>query len=284
MSTPPSPKSTEQIQYEHLTSYAKWALVFTGTIILAITSVAIYFSYRDKEAMQEEYSKTLADLKLQIVDLKNDSKERTKTLQDDAKDAVKSYQDFSEREISRIKISTNDVALKEANRQIQEIYSTDRMQNLIEHEAVKEIKGKVSEIVDDQTRNLYKIFDAANKMRDGFPEGAKVLESFFSEGGNTGDSARARKLYDDIALKYENVSITYANNGVFKDVMDDNTKMPTDKKQIEELSTFINALHDPTNDLTSIAIAISCISTMSKIHFKCFEIERIDAWYKGLKK
>jgi len=112
----------------------------------------------------------------------------------------------------------------------------------------------------------------------------EILKSFFTKPSNTGDSLKAKILYDEICGEYEQISINYAKNGIFKIIMDDSTKYPHDDYRKQVLENLMKAVKDSTVDLTHIAIYISSMSTFSKIHFKCFEIEKIDDWYKGLKK
>jgi hypothetical protein len=287
MATQPSdPKTPEQIHYENISSFFKWGIGLSGTLIGLIASFAIFISYKDRNDMKDEYRNTLTELKSQITELKDDAKTKAQSIKDDAKDAVKSTQDYSEREIDRIKVSTNEIALKETQKQIETIFATDKIQNLIENQAVKEIKSKVSEIVAEQTKNIYQIDDAASSMRNGNLEGLKRLKSYFTNSISQTDSLRALNLYTAICETYDKIGSFYVAQKTFQlipiEIIDN--QLPRDKYQRDVLTNLVNEINDETGDLTHIGLKIATLSAYTNKHFKCFQFDEISSWFNGLKK
>jgi hypothetical protein len=276
-----SPKTPEQSHYENITSFAKWAIIFSGSLIVVIASVAIYVSYSDRNAMREEYSKAIAEMKSQIQDLKTDAKEKTQSIKDDAKDAVKSSRDYSEIEISRIKTSTNEIALQETQKQIQGIFATDKIQNLIEDQAVKEVKSKVVAIVKSETKNFNNIDDAASKMRVGHREGMMQLLDYFKNPESSEDSLRAKQLFEKIEndyFKMDSAQMKFyqfpiQSIGVHNNITD------LDSNQRRILSSTINQINEE-QDLNTISFLIIALAHAMNKPFKPFEIDEVNAWYK----
>ncbi len=297
MANPPAPpKTEEQLHYESMISYAKWALGFSGSVIAAIIAFGLYFTYQDRNAMKEEYTKAITDLRGQLAELKNDAEKKTDGIKNDAKDAVKSTQEYSEKEISRIKTTTNDIALQETQKNIAAIFATDKIQNLIQNQAVKEIKSKLPAIVDERTKNISKIDAAAATMISGHIEGLKLLQSYFLNPESSEDSLRAKKLYDDICMDYENrtpkmfggsrpVNLPISDSIELRNSLR-NGELPTTRLSRDAVVSIIANIKDPENkhDLNMKAYFIYALNYATGTHFKCFEFDKINDWFNGLRK
>jgi hypothetical protein len=277
------PKTSEQLHYESIRSFLIWALGIVGTLIVTVAAFAIFISYNDRNAMKEEYTKAISDLRFQISDLRNDAKEKAQSIKEDAKDAVKSTQEYSEKEISRIIISTNQIAQQETQKQIAAIFATDKIQNIIENQAVKEIKSKVSQIVEEQTKNDYSIQYAATRMRQGIRDGEKTLKQYYLKAENTEDSIKARKLYDEICKPYQDIAINYIKTHPVVNFYN-NGRMPDDKYVRQGLENIMKEINDPNTDLSRLAFIIIALRESAKRQFKCFETREINDWFNGLKK
>src|SRR5260221_10224102 len=96
----PSRKTEEQIHYESLKSFLLRVTGIVGSLIVVLAGVAIYFTFSDRNAMREEYSKTIIDLKSQITDIKNDAKETAKYIKDDSRQTVRDTREYAQQEIS----------------------------------------------------------------------------------------------------------------------------------------------------------------------------------------
>lgn len=73
-------------------------------------------------------------------------------------------------------------------------FGTDKIQNLIQNQAVKEIKSKINDIVDEQIQNMSAINDAASEMRIGRPTGLEKLKMFFTHPLSKQDSLQEKKI------------------------------------------------------------------------------------------
>ncbi|MDB4923820.1 hypothetical protein [Mucilaginibacter sp.] len=288
-------KSEEQLHYESLTSYLKYGIAIAGSFIVVISSVAIYFSFGDRKAMRDEYENSITNLRVQIVEIKSDAKETVKQIKEEAQAEIKATKEYSEKQISGITTETNAIALTETQKQIDGIFKTDKIQNIIDFQATKEIKGKVKAMVDSATKSITKINDAASKMRIGHIKGMLLLRSYFEKPKNTQDSLLAKNLYDDICedyflvdkdtLAYPGLS-SFATHREYVPFKIINNMYPTDKGQDNDLRFMMDVINNKDNryDLNWIGITIINIGRISNKNFKLFEIDEVNKWFKGLKR
>ena len=262
-------ESEEKLHYESLTSYLKTIVSIAGTAIGIMAGVAIYFSYSnvkdmkdDLKEIKKDYAETVIGLHNQIVDLKKDAKETALQIKEDSRDAVNSTKEFSENEISRISVSTRQTALDETQKQLANIFETDKIKNLIQNQAVKEIKSKMTAIVDEQTQNMSAINDAASEMRIERPEGTKKLKAYFQNPVNVQDSLQAKKLYDQISQDYMEVinrtdtamlfkyyysqidTSASAVTKIFIPIHITNNKLPIDSNERKELDDLMKVINN----------------------------------------
>ena len=160
-------KTPEQLQYEGLTSLFKTYASYLTQFLGLITGLTIYFTYADKKAMNEErtainkeYIATVKELKEEIKAFNTYSKVTIQEIKKDAQD-----------ELSRVNVNTNRVALDETKKELSYIFGTEKIQNLIKDEAVKQVGKEVGTMVDAKTKNFYPIMDASAQMRGGSYEG-----------------------------------------------------------------------------------------------------------------
>jgi len=268
-SPPLQPKTEEQIHYENLKRYFLWAISITGTFIAVIAGFAIFVTYNDRNAMREEYSKSISDLKAQIAEIKNDATQSAKAIKDDARESVRDTKEYAQSEISHITTSTNEIALREAQRQIDAIFATTKIQDLIENQAVKEIKNKLPEIINAQTRNEFIIHDLADKMRQGFRDAADSLKSFFLNSRNPTDSFHAKELYDEITAEFQAKAEIDGKSGEWQIFTNDSTQFPFSIYQRQVLFHLMKSINnDPTEDLTHLALDIKRLSLFFKKDFR----------------
>lgn len=282
MTTPNSSKSPEQIHYENLISFFKWAIGISGSIIAILASVAIFVSYGDRNSMKDEYMKTIENLKIQISEIKQEAKETQQSIKNDLREEVNYSKEYSAKEISNIKIETNNLALAETKKQIDNIFATNKIQYLIEEQAVNEIKKKLPQIINEQTKNDFNINYAATNMRNGIREGEKILKSYYLFPESKDDSIKAKRIYDQICTGYDNAADLYLKDNPCVNYYN-NGKLPDDKYTRQGLESVIKELNDPETDLTRSAFLIRCLSTSAKKDFKCFEIDKVNEWYNSLK-
>lgn len=280
--TPSTPSKTEeQLHYESITKIIIFSISFGSLILGIIIAFGIYFSYQNAHDMREEYSRAITDMRQQLSDLKADAKEKTQSIREDAK----ATQEFSEKEISRIKTTTNDIALRETQKNIDAIFATDKIQNLIENQAVKEIKSKLPEIIDEETKGMSEINDAASLMRVGNYNGEIKLKSYFTSPKNKRDSLQAKNLYDGICADYEKAAINYHKKIPYLpgiSIVDN--KMPTDAYPRDVITNLVGQINSDNYDLNSNSIWIDELNHYAHQSFKCFDYDTINKWFNGLQK
>ncbi|MGI4750774.1 MAG: hypothetical protein ACRYFB_09080 [Janthinobacterium lividum] len=311
-------KTEEQIHYESLASFLKWSVSITGTLIVVLASVAIYVSYSDRNAMREDYQKAITDFNTQIISLKNEEKETVKAIKSDAleslgsinsdaketiiavkgnlKDEITSTNYSTQNELLRIKKETNSLALTETQKQVDNVFKSTKIQDIIENSAIKEIKQKVASLVNTSTQNLTKINDAASKIRIGLPQGIDELRSYFIKPNNPTDSSYAKGLYDRIYNDYytirmkdttsikENFELIAGTKYTSFRII--NNKFPSNENERKTLKFFIDIIIDKENkyDLNSTVMAAIFLSKIANKNFNIFEPDAILKWYNGLKK
>lgn len=292
-------KTPEQIHYENLSSFLKWGIGIAGTIIAAIASIAIYVSYSDRNSMRDEYSNTIKDLRTQIVDIKNDASQTGKDVKENLRNEVLATKQYSDNELAKIQAKTSVLAIDETKKQIESIFATDKIQNIIQNQAVKEIKNKVSDIVNNETKNLSKINDAASEMRVGRIQGMDKLMYYFQHSGNYNDSTLAKNLYDQILQDYRDINLQYRDSSSkidyyypdssnrallsqIKPIHIINNRFPTDPSEKNELLFLINNVNDKNNDLNLLSYYIGWLSRVTNLNFIPFQLKEINDWFNKL--
>ncbi len=296
-------KSEEQQHYESMISFLKWGIGIAGSLIAIIAAVAITVSYNsikdlktdmsaDLKDLKNNYSSKVDELKSQIIELKSDAKETVLQIKDDSKDAVESTKEYSEKEISRISTSTSQIALGETQKQLDNIFATDKIQNLIQTQAVKEIKSKVVDIVAEQTKEFGNISDAAAQVRAYRFSGLRKLRSYFINSRNPLDSLIAKNLYDQISIdfynqiesqvKEEKKDFLKFDSSAIQDLR--NGKLPTNQALLNEISSAISNVNSEEYDLFSCIYSIYELRILTNIKFEILDIDTVNKWYKNLKK
>ena len=208
-------RSTEEIQYEKLTSffeklvgsvekYIKWSLIIFG---LLITVFGIVF-FQDRQSMQAEktsilqekaaiqvsYNQKIESLVKEMEDFKKKNRETIIETKVDVTDEVESFKNTANgtilnlknnanKEISAIKFSANELALKETAKQVANVFKEDKIQKIIENKAMDAIQEKIPDIVSTQLRNqaegILKLASWESTFRTGsYYENEEQLKNF----------------------------------------------------------------------------------------------------------
>lgn len=312
-------QSEEKLHYDSLIKFLTTTLGITGGAITVIVGIALYWTYNNVSDLKKEYKDAVADFTKQTTDLKNDEKETIKSIKEDAnqtvaitkadskeaistakldlRDQINSTNEATQNEIARIRAETNRLALIETQSQVEKIFKSDKIQDIIENQAVKEIKEKVTSLVYNSTKNLTKINDAASQMRRGFTPGLPKLRSYFIHPNNSNDSLLAKDLYDQICADYHSVAlksqksfIEYLNvefnnpNPKYSGFKIIQNKYPSDLKDQKFLTYLVDIIKNEKQEygLDDVSFSIVLLSTISGQPFKPFEIDEISKWYNGL--
>lgn len=253
--------------------------------------------------MREEYATTIKDLRGQIIDIKSEASETSKNIKSDLRNEVVSTKEYSENQLNRIETQTSQLAMDETKREVENIFQSDKIQNIIQNQAIQEIKNRVSNIVYNETKNISNINDAASEMRLGRPSGMRKLKSYFEHPTNVNDSIQARRLYDRITNDYNDVFEHPTNiPNAIQNVVNDTAYMrkvahlvpihiidnhlPKDSIEMKELRNIMLNIDNANDDydLNEVSESIYFLSKLANVHFKDFQIKEIDEWFKGLQK
>ncbi len=267
--------------------------------IATILTIALSFTYTNVKEMKDdlkdiksEYNNNVKDLKSQILELKTDAKETVNQIRDDSKAAVLSTKEYSENELSRISTSTRQLALTETQNQLDNIFATDKIQNMIQTNAVREIKTKVVDIVSEQTKNVGDISDAAAEMRAYKFSGRDRLRSYFINPKRSLDSLIAKQLYDQIALDFFNQTDRQVKGDKINLLQsyDSNSLQLLRSGILPKNTTLGNELPSMIKDVNGFEYALDQtiwniyrLRIITGIDFQILDIEAVNKWYKGLK-
>lgn len=263
-------KSVEESEYIRIKNFLLWALGIVGVLITALGSIVIILTYSDRNALKEEFAKTVTDLKQEISDLKKDSKE-----------TVNETKNNSQSEILKIKDLTKSIAVEETQKELKNIFATDILQSMIRENAILETNRIVDEVAGDKVLTLVKMNDAAIQMRMGSLEGLKKMRYYSIFSSNRGDRIRADYLYKLISESYQKDAeneFRYINR---IDII--NTKITSDSLRLLSIKRVIRDMCQHDSDLGYDCELIRALSILTKQDFKCFEIEKINEWLKSQK-
>ena len=182
-------RSTEEIQYEKMLAYWEKLLKYCGGAfsILGVTFGVLFFQDRaalkdDMKEMKDKYNEKVIILGKQIDDLKNQSQATINATQTKTESEIISFKKLASgevtnvknnanKEISKIKISATDLALKESAKQVANVFKQDKIQKIIENKATDAIQEKIPELVTTQLNNqaegILKISSWASMYRQG---------------------------------------------------------------------------------------------------------------------
>lgn len=271
-----TPRTTEEIEYKNLKNYLLTLLGFAA----AFAGWIVYLTFEDRKAIKEDYEKTIIELKGEIKELKTDTKE-----------SISNTNRYAQEEISRIKFTTNQIALEETEKQLSNIFGTDKIKNLIQDEAVKEVKNKVLEIVDEETKNIIMISDAGNFMRAGNHKAYIKLSNYSKNSENERDKRYASSLLNEILsdyyLAYKNASKQYIEKGDFHQMGSDYGLQKKNQVAITKddiVHQLVRSINYPDLELNALSDNIMTLVNLTGVDFKLFEIDKINEWYKNWEK
>jgi len=295
-------KSEEEIHYQSITKFLLWAVGITGALMVTIAGTSIYFSFQDRKEMKAEYKETLDAFISQIKEAKQEarqeSRETEKNLFERSRYDIASTKDDYRNELSLIQSETHRLALDETQKQIADIFKTDKIQAIIEKNAIGELKDKLPSTIADYTKKLPKVLEAANWMREGSQKGVDLLKSYFNS-ENEFERDMSKKIYEDLLTDYRKKYSEYTpkqcidtlkNFGIGIPNLHPivNNRYPTDKDNIDVLTILMSILNDSYLSnrcgLYGQALAIKCLALISGKSFQPFEIYEINQWFDGLKK
>jgi len=290
-------KTEEQLHYESVKSFLIWASSICAALILLAGSWAAYISFKDRESLQSQYQFEASKFKESLDQMRLEAKERQAELSERSDKEIAYSKDISEKQLSNIVMETRQTAITQSEKEISDIFKSDRIQSIIEKNAIGELKEKLPSTVAEYVKDLPKIMEAANFFRGQAPEGEEMLKSYFtSESAFERDMSKniykqiikdTYQVYSDVTpdslefkLKYIQIPIVAPLHKVIKN------QYPVIDNDIKNLEVLMDVTNDKVNRymLHQRALAYNALSYISDNNFPLFDKEQIRKWYSGLKR
>ena len=303
----PEVRTTEQIQYEKLTSlfksYAGYFTAFLGLLSIIMGILAGYILWTtnsDRKAMNEERKEMQTDYKLTIKELKDE----IKVIKNESEESIEKINQNAENELKRVSVETKTIADIKTREELDKYFQTERIKKLISDETVKRLKGIVDFSVGENTKYFYAISNAVTQMRMGKHEGLDSLSYFSKNLPNVNDRKTASQFYNQICFEFQKIvesnskdllpgSTTFGSTPVmFKNAVymeKYNIQATTINTEDEKYKRITNAdiyeylikkINDKKTDLNTICFYIAYINYYSNNNFRAFEFDKMNKWYK----
>lgn len=256
--------------YNNLIKYFKNLVWIASGVIALIVLFAGVFSFQDRQAIKKEvdFVKRLA------------TQEINRTSQ------------FAEDKIKMIKNDSEEIALNEARRRVQEAFKTNNIQELVENttqeEVLKSIDAKLGDEVDNayktivqELESIVKISDSAMRMRMGFKPGCISLQNIIVNSNTNKTKELAILTYESILNDYEEVCMR-----TFIEIFPDTSSIRTLKKipfgfyeKEMTIENIINSILTERN-LNDITYFTFILRIKVNHHFKLFDFVYLRSWWK----
>ncbi len=290
-------KSESQLHYESVKSFLIWAVGIASTIIVLLGGWVTFLTFKDRSEMRTEYEHEIDRYKESLSEMRIEATDKQKEISDRTDREMAFLKESSQTQLANIDAETRQAANDQAQKEVADVFRSDKMQAVIEKNAIGELKDKLPSTIAEYTKRFPKILEAAGFMRGGAPEGIDMLKTYFNSDSeferdmskNTYQdiSNDFYKMYSDIPpAKYVSTfkSSFQVNFSEFHKIVDN--KYPTNKEDITNLELLMKMINDTGKQymLFGTAFALQVVSYIADRQFLPFEIEEVNAWYKGLKK
>jgi len=157
----------EQRHYQNMISYFKWALGFTGSMMVLILTAAGILFFKDRTSFNADIKSYLDESKSQIKEMTSDAKITLKDTKEESSRLNYSLKSDAEQSIRYIREDAKSLALSEATKQVNDAFREKNIQKTIEEAAQKEITTSVNERVFNKLKLLPNIFLALVRITNG---------------------------------------------------------------------------------------------------------------------
>jgi len=289
-------KTEEQKHYESVKSFLIWGVSVAGALISAVGIVIAVLTFKDRSEMKDSYEKQIDKYAQSIRDIKTEAIQSQKETSEKSEKEIKYLNDISEKQLASIVSETRQSATAQTQKEIADIFKSDKIQAIIEKNAIGEIKEKLPQILVDYTQKSTPIIEGYNLMKAGQPEGIEILKSYFASVSiferdlAKGYYQKAYESYesfcsninqDQFLARLRNTQITISPlNKIAGNLY------PKNKADIDNVKLLTTVINNPGNQygLYQIAMATKALSFIADKNFIFFEKDDINNWYKGLKK
>lgn len=275
---PQENKSSEQIQYENLTGYFRTLVWITGIVLGIICTVAMVLSYKDREAMNKSLTATSDKIQKNIDDL--NALSQTK---------IKATSDYAQKEIDIVGQQTKSFVNEKVNRELDYLFSSDKIQGYIRDKAVKVAKTQIADIVSETVDPEFKetekemnlialISEAAIRLRIGIYDGYLTLKDYIDRPKTIKSKMLAINLLKKIETDYiKSDSINVENlYGYYKNLNKDTLT----QEQYLARNNLINVISDNTASIELKVRSIMILNKMYDLNVGIFDFEAMKLWYE----
>ncbi|RYU90118.1 hypothetical protein EWM62_11285 [Mucilaginibacter terrigena] len=284
--------------YESVKSFLIWAVGIACTVILLFGGWVTFLTFKDRAEMRAEYQSDIDRYKESMAQMRAEATANQKDILERVEREVSFLKEISKDQLDNISSETRQSAKEQTEKEISDIFKSDKIQTIIEKNAIGELKDKLPATIAEYTKRLPKILEAANFMRGGAPEGVALLKSYFT---STSEFERAQSLstYQDIyndyykeyvdvkqdqyISKFKTLNVTVSAIHPIKENL-----FPKEKADIDNLILLMKIINDsdvgPSYMLYERALAMKALSFISGKPFTPFETADMNIWYKGLRK
>ena len=142
-----------KIEYDRMTSfYDKLGtkLIWAISIMFTIFGILFYSSFKDmKEDAEKKVDKVIAETK----EAQAKSDKDLEDVKEGAREILARNKEISDFQIQFLKEDVRSMALSSSRNRIDEILNSPNVQALVEQKTRKEVSGKLSEVVEEETAN-----------------------------------------------------------------------------------------------------------------------------------
>jgi len=298
------PATEAQLHYKSLTDYFKFLVTLTLGVTLGgigiLTTVGLYFSYKDMAAMRAEVRQNLSDVKADVRQNMSDAKSDTKAVvdktRDDAKTSIESVKVATDAQISQIRDRSAAIAISEAQRRVDEAFHNRNIEGMVESAASRQVapvierqlKTEVDRAMVSLQRDitfLGQISDAGAYMRVGGRKGLDKLLELQHTAPNESMRLAAQSMLETIGKNYEEFVIPTMPEGKEPDVVqsylsnhkDELKEFSEPEKRVRLIPILIKEIRT-SDDLSEVTIAFVALRKLTNQSFRVFDVDAVNRW------
>jgi hypothetical protein len=239
-----------------------------------------------RSGLEVRYTNELTRFDKSILDMKNDAKDRQVMLSEGYDKQIEELKMSSKSQVASIVSETRIAATEQTQKEIAAILQTDRVQKIIEQNAIGELKDKLPTVMAAYMRDLPQILEAASWFDNGVPEGeAKLKDLMRSDSEFT--KAISSKLYDKIVKKQETYTDTLSDrsyNEALKNIGVTSplhaivyNKYPTNTTDIKNLEALVRVIKNVNNEYGYYVIgpATRALSMLAEKRLTCIITKKL---------
>lgn len=276
-------KTEEQIHYENLITFLKYAIGITGTAITIMLGIAVFIIGSNiaevKQNLTESIEPTIKNFDATMSLLKENSQ----------------YQkELTDKRVEILKIQTENLAIEETRKRVEDAFKNNNIQLLLEQTAKKELEPRIKQLTDTKvnditvyykelTNFLPKAILAVDQIRSGYRMGLDTLISIFEKSQDQTIKNFAQQLIKEKSKDWYESAFNYFKDKDLKkqlDILKINSKdMDTEKNKIvSELIKIINS----DQDLEQVSFAFITLSQITNKKIDTFDINAANKIAKDL--